>query len=233
MTLPAQTITEHDGFLVVRDDLLPGGTKRRVLTALFNDVAETELVYPSVPYGSGPVAVAYSARDNGKKAVLFYPHRKRENWSPQMIEAEAAGAEIVLVKGGNLKTLQKRAQEYVAAHKEARTFELGFDSPEYISKLAEIARTLPVAPSEVWCASGTGTISRALQKAWPKAAHHAVIIDEAKADVGKAIRHSLKEAFNAAAILPPFPASPYFEAKAWGIMKRNAKPGALFWNVGG
>jgi len=232
MTLPAQTITEHDGFLVVRDDMIPGGTKRRVLSALFNDVAEKEVVYPSVPYGSGPVAVAYSARDTGKKAILFYPDRKRKNWSPQMIEAEAAGATIILVKGGNLKTLEKRAKDYVASHADARTFELGFDSPEYIDKLAEIARALPVTPTEVWCASGTGTISRALQKAWPNAVHHAVIIDEDKANVGKAIRHSLSEAFNNAA-KPPFPASPYFEGKAWGIMKREAKPGALFWNVGG
>ena len=230
--LPAQTITEHEGFLVVRDDLVGGGTKRRVLTALFNDVAEKELVYPSVPFGSGPVAVAYSARDNGKQAVLFYPDRKRENWSPQMLEAEEAGAKIILVKGGNLKTLKKRAEDYVAAHADARTFKVGFDSPEYISKLAEIARALQLTPREVWCASGTGTISRALQQAWPEAEHHAVIIDEKKANVGKAKPHSLSEAFNAAA-KPPFPASEHFEAKAWGLMKKKAKPGALFWNVGG
>jgi hypothetical protein len=101
--LPPQTITNHEGFLVVRDDLIAGGTKRRVLSQLFNDMAAKELVYPSVPYGSGPVAVAYSARDTGRKAVLFYPDRKRKNWSPQMVEAEAAGAKIVPSKAETSK----------------------------------------------------------------------------------------------------------------------------------
>jgi len=231
--LPPQVITEHEGFLVVRDDLIAGGTKRRVLSELFNDMPEQELVYPSIPYGSGPVAMAYSARDTGKKAVLFYPYRKRENWSRQMAEAEAAGAKIILVKGGNLKTLTKRTKDYADSHADARCLELGFDTPEYADKLAEIARALPVTPSEVWCASGTGAISRALQKAWPDAEHHAVIIDEEKADVGKAKPHSLTKSFNDAAAKPPFPASPHFEGKAWDIVKREAKHGALFWNVGG
>lgn len=231
--LPAHTITEHDGILVVRDDLIPGGTKRRVLSELFNDMAAKELVYPSIPYGSGPVAVAYSARDTGRKAVLFYPHRKRENWSAQMVEAEAAGAKIILVKGGNLKTLAKRARDYAATHEGARCLELGFDTPEYIEKLAKIARALPITPTEVWCASGTGTISRALQKAWPNAEHHAVIIDD-RAEVGKAKRHTVAKDFNeAAAAKPPFPASSHFEAKAWDTIKREGKRGTLFWNVGG
>lgn len=230
--LPAQVITEHDGFLVVRDDKIPGGTKRRVLSQLFNSMSEKEIVYPSVPFGSGPVAVAYSAADTGKKAVLFYPARKRENWSPQMIEAEEAGATIVMVEGGNLKTLKKRARDYAGAQDNATCLTLGFDTPEYLSKLAEIARQLPITPTEVWCACGTGTISRALQQAWPDAKHHAVIIDEGKANAGTAERHYLTGSFNQTA-QPPFPASSYFEAKAWGVMKQKAKPGALFWNVGG
>ncbi len=228
--LPPQVITEHEGFMVVRDDLLPGGTKRRVLSLMFNDMAEKELVYPSVPFGSGPVAVAESARDTGKTAVLFYPARKRENWSRQMKDAEAAGAKIVLVEGGNLKTLMKRAHDYADRHADARCLKLGFDTPDYIEKLAEIARALPVKPKEVWCATGTGTISRALQKAWPEARHHAVVIDD-KGSTGNAVRHTMKEAFNLAA-QPPFPASAHFEAKAWGIMKRKGHRGALFWNVG-
>ncbi|MBU6475342.1 MAG: hypothetical protein KGL10_03635 [Alphaproteobacteria bacterium] len=229
--LEPQVITEHDGFLVVRDDLVKGGTKRRVLTQMFNDVAANVLVYPSVPFGSGPVAVAESARDTGKQAILFYPDRKRENWSQQMKDAEAAGAHIVLVAGGNLKTLMKRARDYAATRPDALCLALGFDTPEYVEKLAEIARALPVKPKEVWCATGTGTISRALQKAWPDAEHHAVVIDD-RGSTGNAKRHTLSAVFNQAAAKPPFPASAHFEAKAWGIVKREGRPGALFWNVG-
>ena len=31
---------------------------------------------------------------------------------------------------------------------------------------------------------------------------------------------------------PPFPSVPTYDAKAWAIMKKYAKKGALFWNVG-
>ena len=31
---------------------------------------------------------------------------------------------------------------------------------------------------------------------------------------------------------PPFPSVPTYDAKAWSVMKKYAKKGALFWNVG-
>jgi hypothetical protein len=40
---PTPLIIEHEGVLVGRDDLFPGGTKARFLGTLFNDV--DELVY--------------------------------------------------------------------------------------------------------------------------------------------------------------------------------------------
>ena len=32
--------------------------------------------------------------------------------------------------------------------------------------------------------------------------------------------------------MPPFPCVPTYDAKAWKIMREQAKPGSLFWNVG-
>ena len=32
--------------------------------------------------------------------------------------------------------------------------------------------------------------------------------------------------------MPPFPSVPTYDAKAWKIMREQAKPGSLFWNVG-
>jgi hypothetical protein len=44
-TAPAPVIIEHEGVLVVRDDLFPGGTKARFLGTLFKGV--DEVVYAS------------------------------------------------------------------------------------------------------------------------------------------------------------------------------------------
>ena len=57
---PAPLVTEHDGVLVVRDDLFPGGTKARFLGTLFNGV--DEVVYASPAEGGGQTALATVAR---------------------------------------------------------------------------------------------------------------------------------------------------------------------------
>jgi hypothetical protein len=45
----APVLTEHDGVLVVRDDLFPGGTKARFLGMMFDGA--DEVVYASPPGG--------------------------------------------------------------------------------------------------------------------------------------------------------------------------------------
>lgn len=229
--LPPPVIVEHDGFRVVRDDLVPGGTKRRVLTEVFKHKAAAEFVYPSIPDGYGAIGVALAAKDNGKAARLFYADLPREQWSDLMTQAEEAGATMVMVPGTHEDAIAA-AREYAEAHAESLLLPLGFAMPEYEEELANIARTLPVEPEQVWVASGTGTLTRAFQQAWPDAEHHAVVIKD-KGSTGNAVRHMLTSEFEQAAVKPPFPSSDTFDAKVWGFMKREAKPGALFWNVGG
>ena len=62
-------IQEIDNLLVVRDDLLPGGTKRRALPVLMK--GKSEYVYASPVYGYGQVALAHVARESGKRATVF------------------------------------------------------------------------------------------------------------------------------------------------------------------
>jgi hypothetical protein len=56
-------VMEHDGVLVVRDDLFPGGTKARFLGLLFN--GGEEVVYASPAEGGAQVALATVARRLG------------------------------------------------------------------------------------------------------------------------------------------------------------------------
>jgi hypothetical protein len=232
--LPPPIVVNHDGFLVVRDDLLPGGTKRRVLTEVFKRVAGDELVYPAIPHGYGPLAVALSARDNGKKATLFYNDLPSDEWTDLMKQTEATGAAMIMVPGSDPDRATKAADAYAAGHADAYRLPLGFAMPEFEEELVKIAQALPVTPRQVWVASGTGTLSRTFQKAWPNAEHHAVVVKDF-ADTGKAVRHVLKREFTDAVVNPPpFPSSAAFDANAWDVMTREGRRDGhtLFWNIG-
>lgn len=64
---PAPVIIEHEGVLVVRDDLFSGGTKARFLGTMFEGV--DEVVYASPAEGGAQVALATVARQLGKHAT--------------------------------------------------------------------------------------------------------------------------------------------------------------------
>ena len=226
--LPAPVVEDRDGLLVVRDDLLPGGTKRRVLPSLMIEWPEEEFVYAGPASGFAQVAGAYAARDVGKRWTVFIA--KRADLHPLTVEAVEAGANVVQVPYGRLNVVQSRARAYCAMTG-ARYLPLGFDLPEFITRMTAIAAALPVEPAEVWCVAGSGTLTRALQRAWPHAAHHAVRVGQPPA-VAAARLHEAAEAFSDAARLPPpFPSCPNYDAKAWQFLERLASPGALFWNV--
>jgi hypothetical protein len=226
MTIDPPVIREHQGVLVVRDDLIPGGTKRRVLPAML--AGGVEYAYASPAYGYAQVALAYSCREVGSRATIFTARRSVPH--TRTVEARDAGAKIVMVPNGYLSVVRARLAVY-AGETGAIPLPFGFDSPEFIAGLADVARGLPVDPPEVWTVAGSGTLSRALQAAWPGAAFHAVRVGKAP-DAGRATIHEAPEPFERDAKQPPpFPSCSNYDAKAWRFIARHARPGALFWNV--
>ena len=225
---PAPVIVTVEGIQVVRDDHIPGGTKRRVLEPLVAKSTGSEFVYASPAYGYAQIALAYSCAAVGKAATVFVA--KRKTMHPRTAEAQAAGARIVEVPHGYLSNIQAKARAY-AEHSGAEMFPFGLDTPEFIEGLADVARALPVKPFEVWSVAGSGVLTRALQQAWPDAVFHAVRIGS-DPDAGRATVWRAQEKFEKPARLrPPFPSCDNYDAKAWRFIKKWAKPGALFWNV--
>jgi len=97
--------------------------------------------------------------------------------------------------------------------------------------MSAAALALPIKPREVWTVAGSGTLSRALQRAWPAAEFFAVRVG-AQGDAGKASVMQAPERFeHDAREPPPFPSCSNYDAKAWAFMRKHAKRGALFWNV--
>jgi hypothetical protein len=226
MTHSPPLIQEIDNLLVVRDDLLPGGTKRRALPVLMK--GSSEYVYASPVYGYAQVALAHVARESGKRATVFCA--KRSVRHPRTLEAQAAGTRIIEVPCGYMSVLKARAGEYCAVTG-AELLPFGLDTPAFIDALAGIARGLKVSPHEVWTVAGSGVLSRALQLAWPGARFFAVQVG-AVPNAGRAGIIKAPERFEQDAKLrPPFPSCSNFDAKAWRFIRQWAAPGALFWNV--
>ncbi|XAI96327.1 DNA modification methylase [Microcystis phage Mae-JY30] len=232
MTLPPPTVVEHDGIHVVRDDLIGGGTKARYIVRLFDDAEE--VVYATPAEGGAQTALAWAARELGKRATLFVAKRAQPH--PRALMAKRLGATVWQVSPGYLTVVQKRARDYCAATG-ATLAPFGVDMPEAIAAIADAARATGLEPDEVWCASGSGVLARGLSAAWPQARRHVVQVGRtlSEGDVAGATIHVHPLAFGQAAkAKPPFPSDPHYDAKAWEIAKARHRAGlVVFWNVTG
>lgn len=215
-----------DGIQVVRDDLIAGGTKRRVIAPLL--VGADEFVYASPAYGYAQVALAHTCTKLGKQATIFTA--KRQQLHARTLEAKRAGAKIVMIPTGYLSNVQAKARAYCEATG-ATLLPFGLDVPLVRDGIAEVADSLHINPSQVFTVAGSGTLTRALQQTWPNAEFIAVQVGRTP-NIGVAKLMVAPEKFeDDAKIKPPFPSCSNYDAKAWRFIKQHAKPGALFWNV--
>ena len=75
MTKPI--VENHNGMLVVRDDLFEGGTKARFIPLLF--AGTDEVVYASPAEGGAQTALATVASQLNKRATIFVAERRERN----------------------------------------------------------------------------------------------------------------------------------------------------------
>lgn len=228
--LPAPVIEQHAGVLVVRDDLLPGGTKMRAMLPLMQAQAASEFVYASPAQGYAQVALAHCARLLGRRATVFTAARKVPH--PLTQAAADTGAAVVPVPCGYLSVVQARARAY-AAERGAFLVPFGVEDAGALQAIAGAAVATGLQPAEVWSVAGSGLLTRALQRAWPRARFVAVVVGREGCDIGRARRIVHPLPFERLAkVLPPFPSAAGYDAKAWEYLRAEAGPGALFWNVG-
>ena len=229
MTLPPPVVETIGRFKVVRDDLLPGGSKMRYMLPYLAGRPEREIVYASPAVGYAQIALAHVCAMLGKQATIFVAMRK--NPHERTLRAKAAGAKIYQVPCGYMTVVSARAREY-CADRGAYLVPFGVNVPEAIEHFATAARQIPFVPAEVWACSGSGSLVRGLQMAWPNAKFNAVRVG-AMPDVGRAKLWTAPEKYEQKARTPPpFPSCDNYDAKVWQFMGANAADGALIWNVG-
>jgi phosphoribosylpyrophosphate synthetase len=222
----------HDGIHVVRDDLYPGGTKARYIEKMFGDAEE--LVYATPCEGGAQTALAYVAKKLGKRATIFCAARKQKH--PRVAMGESLGAQYHFVSPGYLNVVQARAEEY-CDRTGATLTPFGVNTKAAIDTIAEAALETGLVPDEVWCAAGSGVLSRSLAKAWPWSARYSVQVGRELSyrDVDNAVIVNQPLPFSRATkAAVPFPSDPHYDAKAWSeCVSRRGGGTVLFWNVTG
>lgn len=230
LDLPPPEIREHDGILVVRDDLIEGGSKVRVASRLL--AGSDEWVFAGPAQGYAQLALAIACEAEGKIGTFFTAERSEP--APLTRQAMAHGLRVVFVPAGRISVVQHRARSYCELTG-ARFVELGLRLPGMEQALYELAASIEIEPpAEVWVTAGSGTLCRALARAWPAAEIHAVQVGMRPSLPERARLWVAPERFeqDASGPLPPFPSAINYDAKAWRFVAAHARPGALFWNVG-
>lgn len=235
---PAPIIKEHDGFNVVREDLMGFGSKCRFGDILVSTCQSDTLVYVQPRYGFAGISLAYLAKKYNKKLVLFSPSQK-EISDHQAICIER-GAEMKFHRIAAMPNLNKIAADW-ARDNNAFFIPLGLRHELVTAAAVKVAYDLIEThgePKEVWSAISTGVLQRALQIAWPNADFNAVAVARniKNGELGRAKVWSHPKEFSQnvdSQYEPPFPSALNYDAKAWEFMVKNGNPGAWFWNVGG
>jgi hypothetical protein len=231
-------LVEHDGFKVVREDLMGFGSKCRFGDILVQKAQTDTLVYVQPRFGFAGISLAYLAEKYNKKLVLFSPSQK-EISDHQAICIEN-GAEMKFKRIAAMPNLNAHAKKW-AEENNATFIPLGLKHELVTAAAVKVAYDLAEKhgyPEEVWSAISTGVLQRSLQIAWPDAQFNAVAVARNIKDgeLGRANVWSHPKQFNQdvdPAFNPPFPSAMNYDAKAWEFMKRHGNPGAWFWNVGG
>ena len=234
----APQLVDHDGFKVVREDMMGFGSKCRFGDILVQTCPKDTLVYVQPRYGFAGISLAYLAKKYNKKLVLFSPSQK-EISDHQAICVEM-GAEMKFKRIAAMPVLNAHAKKWAEANN-AFFIPLGLKHELVTAAAVKVAHTIAEKhgyPDEVWSAISTGVLQRSLQIAWPDAKFHGVAVarnikkgERGIAEVWshpKAFTQNVHPDYN-----PPFPSAMNYDAKAWEFMKKNGSPGAWFWNVGG
>jgi hypothetical protein len=230
---PNPVVVEHEGVLVVRDDLTVG-TKTRAGDLLMSKVKADTLVYCQPRVGLAGVSLCDVAqRYPDKKIVLFMPSSKKI--SVHQACCIERGAKVIFERIAAMPNLNLYAKQW-AAENGAYFIPLGLKHELATAAIVHAASTIP-EPDEVYVAISTGVLSRALQIAWPNAKFTCVAVARnlKAGELGRADVISEPLDFPQSEKpenLPPFPTVDSYDAKVWKWIPKNTGRRVLMWNVG-
>ncbi len=241
-------------FFVVRDDLLPGGSKQRACGEMLQEFSKggfESFVYASPFAGFAQVALAFVGsvlgfkihiiceRDRGPKPELDGKHRFTRL-------AEKYGAQITLVD----TLAQAETKAFQEASMKIAKIPLGFSCKEFSQAFerelalqwAEISKQIGEAPRTIWLPVGSGTLlgvfKRILKPAMQiKAVNVGVLSDfdqrisQISRDLGSSFFKAPESFFEVAERPPKIPSNIHYDAKLWRFICAHGQCNDLWWNV--
>ena len=155
------TIENHHNVFVLRDDLLPGGTKSILIKSIIDSTPDkNEFVYASPVYGGFQIALSAYCQNNGKKATIFCA--KRNTLHPNTLKCLDYGANVIQVPYGYLTVVEKHARLYCEGKPDVEKIIFGAgtaDNQQLITqRTLDVFKQLGKEPDEIWCAVGSGTL---------------------------------------------------------------------------
>lgn len=230
-------IEKHNGVDVLRDDLLPGGSKSRFLPHLIKGA--TEVVFGGPFCGGAPLCLSVWGKEMGIKVTLFYAKRKELHRNQK--KALENGATIYQVPFGYMTNVQSKAKKY-CADTGAKFLPLGFDTPEAVVPFQSDMKWILDNYGdydEIWVACGSGMLARCLGGVFTNSKIMAVRVGlssrNTKQDYPPNV-HFVDCPYKFEADCkskPPFPSSENYDAKAWEqlMLRGVGDKKILFWNV--
>jgi hypothetical protein len=231
----APVIEMHNDMYVVRDDLLTYGSKARFIDYLVRNEGEEWVFGGANKVGWGPISLTHVCNVYGKKATFFMAKRKEPTWHQQKVLE--LGGTIHWVENGMLTVTKARARNYYNEDPQRRrVLPLGLEHPTVLASIAAVAQGLPISPTEIWTVASSGTLNRGLQLAFPDIPAFAVEVGHKMSDYERGRATVMRSPYKydqpvKDSDMPPFPSERYYDAKLWPFVRKNAKPGALIWNV--
>lgn len=238
------TIEKHEDIFVLRDDLLPGGTKSILLDEILPHDKD-EFVYATPVYGGFQIALAMWCKKNHKTCILFCA--KRKDMHPNTIRAISEGAIVVPVEHGYLSVVESKAKTFTELGLGKR-YKIPWGSHDEQSILLIAKRTFEVLsdlkmiklPDDIFIALGSGMITEGILFGTADTditVHGVQVGAEYTKTHDRFVLHKYHKPFDKKADITraPFPSMPNYDLKAWEECKRfkflNRERKVLFWNV--
>jgi len=241
---PPIQIVDHEGYLVVRDDLLGCGSKVRFVDYMIREMPQREIVFGACPAtGYAQISLPVVAKRYDKSVHLFMAQRNLSKLHDYQKLGASLGSIYHWVPSGMLNVTKARAMEYAAEDPTNRLLlPIGLENSTVLASIIKVAYDqIPFVPDHVWSVGSSGCLNRGLQLAWQSAEVHVVSVGHTMSarEIGRAVYHRHPFPFDRAIKkehAPPFPSAPTYDAKAWQIMtewyKTHERPEkVLLWNV--
>ena len=229
---PPPIVKEHEGIRVVRDDLIIG-TKTRAGDLLAHKIKDDNLVYCQPRVGLAGVSLCNVAKHHQKNVILFMPSSKQISLHQACCIEQ--GAKVYFRRIAAMPNLNLYAKKW-AIENNAYFIPLGLKHEFATAGIIHAASTIQ-EPDEVYVATSTGVLARALQIAWPNAKFHSIAVarNMKAGELGRA--EVISEALPFARSekpenLPPFPTVNSYDGKVWKFIPKNSGKNILMWNVG-